>query len=128
MDRAYILSLPPPPPTNTDSDSEDDAANMGGTAKKSADTHYALLLSATTDKKAQIVTRTDGFEKRYLQRCGRCRLPIGYQLDWGQYGEKEGKREDVVYLLPGGLLSTDEMASGKDVAGIIGFAEAGIEA
>jgi hypothetical protein len=68
-----------------------------------------------------MITRTDGFEKRYLQKCGRCRVVVGYQLDWGQYGEKEGRREDAVYLLPGGLLSTEEMGSGTDMSASIRF-------
>lgn len=48
---------------------------------------------------------------------------IGYQLDWAQFGEKEGRREDVVYLLPGGLLSTDEMVQGKDMTSHIALEE-----
>ncbi|KAF2805420.1 uncharacterized protein BDZ99DRAFT_368853, partial [Mytilinidion resinicola] len=119
MDRAYILPLPPPPPTHDDSDSDIDAKPSASTAKP-PNTHYALLLSTVLNKKTQIVMRTDGFEKRYLQLCGRCRLPIGYQLDWGQYGGKEGRREDAVYLLPGGLVSTEDMARGKDMSGSIG--------
>ena len=58
-----------------------------------------------------------GFEKRYLQRCGRCNLTVGYQLDWAQFGDenagKTGRREDVVFLMPGGLVTTREMVMGK---------------
>ena len=53
---------------------------------------------------------------------------VGYQLDWGQYadvdtgtGERTGRRENVVYLLPGGLLSTEEMFEGRDMAPHIEF-------
>ncbi|OCK82041.1 hypothetical protein K432DRAFT_349754 [Lepidopterella palustris CBS 459.81] len=125
LDKAYILPLPPPPsslPPDPDSESEPSAPKI---ANKPADrnSHYALLLSTAVDRKAQIITRSDGFEKRYLQRCGRCRLVIGYQLDWAQFGEKEGRREDVVYLLPGGLLSTDEMVQGKDMTSHIALEE-----
>lgn len=70
-----------------------------------------------------MVTSDEGFEKRYLQRCGRCNLVVGYQLDWQQFGmeepmaaeagEKSGRREDVVYLLPGGFVTTSEMVLGK---------------
>jgi len=84
---------------------------------------YALLLSTTLDRNPVVIRSKDGFEKRYLQRCGRCRLVVGYQLDKSQYeGEDEvGRKEDVVYLLPGGLLDTDEMVAGKDMTGSIGF-------
>ena len=61
-----------------------------------------------------------GFEKRYLQRCGRCGVVVGYQLDGGQFegadGEGgKGRREDVVYLLPGGVMTTGEMMEGKEL-------------
>jgi hypothetical protein len=81
--------------------------------------HYGLMLSTTVDRQAEILQSDDGFEKRYLHRCGRCSLVIGYQLDWalfensGEGENKAGRREDVVYLLPGGLLSTSEMVMGK---------------
>jgi len=122
LDRAYILQLPSPPTTHNDDGSDSEGDHERSTARATS-SHYALLLATTLSKKAQIVTRTDGFEKRYLQLCGRCRLPIGYQLDWGQYGEKEGRKEDVVYLLPGGLVSTEDMARGKNMEDSIGFGE-----
>jgi hypothetical protein len=31
-------------------------------------------------------------------------------------GDRVGRRENVVYLLPGGLMSTEEMVEGKDMA------------
>jgi hypothetical protein len=129
LDRAAILPLPPPPANLDDSDSDEDAEpNTTKPATPKSNQHYALLLSTVLSKKARIVTRSDGFEKRYLQLCGRCRVPVGYQLDWAQYGEKEGRREDVVYLLPGGLVSTEDMVRGKDVVGGIGFEEVGMTA
>lgn len=59
----------------------------------------------------------------YMQRCGRCTSVVGYQLDKSQYlGEKnEGRKDDVVYILPGGLVTTDEMASGKDMNAHVSF-------
>ena len=42
---------------------------------------YTLLLSSTRDRAAKIITREDGFEKRYFWRCGRCKVVYGYQLD-----------------------------------------------
>lgn len=65
-----------------------------------------------------IIRGEEGFEKRYLQKCGRCSIIVGYQLDKSQYGEEKqlGRRDDVIYLLPGGLLTTEEMAAGKDMS------------
>lgn len=79
------------------------------------------------EKSAEIVTSDEGFEKRYMQRCGRCGLVVGYQLDWQQFAvDRTGRREDFVFLLPGGFMTTREMIAGKqaDAKG----AGAGIEA
>jgi hypothetical protein len=57
-----------------------------------------------------------GFEKRYLQKCGRCGVVVGYQLDGEQFADGgRGKREDVLYVLPGGVMTTEEMVEGKDM-------------
>lgn len=135
LDKCYILPLPPPPRTEEDIQSSDDETTESTTAqstnsgKKSSD--YALLLSTSADRKPMIIRGKDGFEKRYLQRCGRCRTAIGYQLDWAQYPSSPGggadsnesaesydagRREDVVFLLPGGIQSTEEMMDGKDMS------------
>ena len=110
-DKAHILPLPNSPRSS----------HANHTDQRSS--VYALLLSTTLDRNPVVIRSKDGFEKRYLQRCGRCRLVVGYQLDKSQYeGEDEvGRKEDVVYLLPGGLLDTDEMVAGKDMTGSIGF-------
>lgn len=139
LDKAYILPLPSPPSARSraseDSDSETEAQTSTSDGKRAisasrTNTHYALLLSAITDRKPQVIARADGFEKRYPQRCGRCRLVVGYQLDWGQYtdantetSERMGRRENIVYLLPGGLLSTEEMLEGRDMASHIEFGD-----
>lgn len=72
-----------------------------------------------------IVRREDGFEKRWLYRCGRCRVVVAYALDEVHFvgteeGEKRGagrtrgrERERVVYVLPGGLRSTGDMLASK---------------
>jgi hypothetical protein len=100
-DKAHIMPLPPAP-----------APNSSSSAKTSD--HYGLLLSTRISKAAELVTSPDGFEKRYLQRCGRCTLVVGYQLDWQQFAvDRVGRREDYVFLLPGGLVSTSEMIAGK---------------
>lgn len=91
-------------------------------AAKSAD-HYGLLISTRSDRQAEIVTSEQGFEKRYLQRCGRCNLTIGYQLDWQQFAvDRSGRREDYVFLLPGGLVKTADMIMNRTAtaAGVSG--------
>ncbi|KAK8198018.1 hypothetical protein IWZ00DRAFT_485746 [Phyllosticta capitalensis] len=123
-DRAYILPLPAPPSsssstsTDTATATTTDAEQTGDEAKSP---HYALTLSLSSDRTPLIIQRDDGLEKRYLARCGRCRVVVGYWLDWSQFassvsgaaGKTSGRREDVVYLLPGGLLNTQDMAAGK---------------
>ncbi|KAH3915692.1 hypothetical protein HBI56_146510 [Parastagonospora nodorum] len=97
FDKAHIMPLPPAP-----------------TKSSAPSDHYGLLLSTRIDKSAEIIRSDTGFEKRYLQRCGRCSLVVGYQLDWQQFSvEKSGRREDYVFLLPGGFMTTREMVLGR---------------
>ncbi|TKA56323.1 hypothetical protein B0A49_08930 [Cryomyces minteri] len=127
LDKASILPLPPPPRSSSPSDSDDEDPSFSS-QKRPRSTHYVLLLSTLLDRKPIIVRRTDGFEKRWLQRCGRCRVVIGYQLDASQYADagedeqeearRDGKREDMVYLLPGGLVSTEDMRAGRGMEGV----------
>ena len=62
-----------------------------------------------------IVRREDGFEKRSVRRCGRCRLVVGYMLVGGEgnaVGVGKGSGNGVgkvVYLLPGGLVETGDV-------------------
>lgn len=92
------MPLPPAPSSN----------------KSESNNHYGLLLSTHQERNAEMTTSDTGFEKRYLQRCGRCNLAVGYQLDWAQYGgDRTGRRDDVVYLIPGGFMTTSEMINYK---------------
>ncbi|RFU26378.1 hypothetical protein B7463_g9970, partial [Scytalidium lignicola] len=92
---------------------------------------FSMLIHMRADKKPIVIRREDGFEKRLLWRCGRCRLVVGYQIPAeggepmdvdssgkGRSGEDEEEEEErdlkVVYLLPGGLMSTDAIAK-KDI-------------
>lgn len=94
---------------------------------------YSILLGMNQDKNITIVRREDGFEKRLLWRCSRCRLVVGYDIpsrerdldrmdldDEGRKG-KESLEESytgrVIYLLPGGFMSTKVMAAGGVVDG-----------
>lgn len=75
-----------------------------------------LKTAVTTDELPVVLKLEDGFEKRYLVKCGRCGLTLGYQLDLSQFEgtkEKLGRREEVVYLLPGGLVSTEDVRAGR---------------
>jgi hypothetical protein len=112
IDKAHIMPLPPPP----------SSIPTRGAPYKPMD-HYGLMLSTQLDQNPEMIESDQGFEKRYLQRCGRCGLVVGYQLDWQQFegddGEvkevetRSGRREDVVYLLPGGFITTTDMIKGK---------------
>ncbi|PSN69452.1 hypothetical protein BS50DRAFT_457866, partial [Corynespora cassiicola Philippines] len=103
-DKAHMMSLPPPPAPSAKKNA-DTASTQGG--------HYGLLLSTKLDRAPEMMTSDNGFEKRYLQRCGRCSLAVGYQLDWQQFGgERSGRREDVIFLIPGGFVTTSEMIMG----------------
>jgi hypothetical protein len=74
-----------------------------------------VLVGCELDDADPVVLKLDdGFEKRYAARCRRCDLQIGYWLDKNQFEpEQRGRRTDVVYLLPGGLMSTEDMRQGK---------------
>ncbi|KAK6331056.1 hypothetical protein TWF718_003246 [Orbilia javanica] len=86
---------------------------------------YTLLLSSIRDRRPCIIRREDGFEKRLLWRCGRCRLIFGYQI-YDETLEELSKGDDVeshkqkkyrpnknyyVYILPGGLTAATGMGS-----------------
>ena len=79
-----------------------------------------FVSTAPATSQAPLLIRSDeGIEKRYPLRCSRCKLMLGYQLDWGQFGAMETgkagqtrKREDVVYLLDGAVMTTEDMRKG----------------
>jgi hypothetical protein len=119
LDAAIILPLPPSPPDLAQADTVD-----------LPEEGYNLLLGLIPEKKTTIVRREDGFEKRVLYRCSRCRLVIGYELqsqalgggeameiDGGEKGKgRDGYVGKVVYLLPAGSMSTGVMmGEGKRV-------------
>ena len=67
---------------------------------------YSLLLNTTLDRRAVVVRREDGFEKRWIRRCARCRTGIGYVLN-ESLGRGEGM--GVVYLLEDALVNTNKV-------------------
>ncbi|OBT97134.1 hypothetical protein VE01_04809 [Pseudogymnoascus verrucosus] len=97
----------------------------------SATIPHTTLLSMTPDRRITTIRREDGFEKRILWRCGRCRVVVGYELDPSHFeapttavgGEaEEGSSAapesgvaKVLYILPGWVQSTEHMASGKKI-------------
>lgn len=117
LDAAYILPCPRLPPPEDDDDSEDDENSASPPV-----TGYTALLSLSVPARQApvLIRRSDGFEKRWLLRCGRCKLAVAYQLDWCQYDQhgdataiRKGRREDVLYVLPGALMTTQQMKEGK---------------
>jgi hypothetical protein len=81
-----------------------------------------MLLGLAPERKLTLVRREDGFEKRILHRCTRCKLVVGYELqnqtnqdamDVDGEPSKGKGREDytgrLIYLLPSGIMSTDIM-------------------
>jgi hypothetical protein len=111
LDKAYIVTLPPlPKATNPESDAPP-AAGQGDRS----DQHYNVIHNLRLDRKPVVVRRSDGFETRYQYRCARCELVVGYQLDKAQFdaAEPAGRRQDVLYILPGALITTRDMADGK---------------
>ncbi|CZT03611.1 uncharacterized protein RCO7_07655 [Rhynchosporium graminicola] len=125
-DAALILPLPSSPPSSTNAN---DLPPHG----------HTTLLSLSADHKATLIRRDQGFEKRLLYRCGRCRLVVGYSLELPPHPppsipsnqtnmdmdndstlskstateqEYDGK---ILYILPGGVTSTAVMSSGRKI-------------
>ena len=118
LDHAHILPSPPVPERIRSSiladarRSPSPALSDDGTAKTDGVT---VLLSIMHASQPVIIRRNDGIEKRYLLQCSRCKLTVAYYLDWAQWEKagqavsRKGKREDVIFVLPGAVMSSDEM-------------------
>jgi hypothetical protein len=116
LDKAIILPLSPLAPQE------------GNAAPELTELGYTAILGMTPERRAVIVRKADGFEKRLMWRCNRCRLVIAYDLNGmhytgdghkgqGQEGDTEGDaRANVLYLLPGGIMNTEAMAAGTKIA------------
>ncbi|EME79614.1 uncharacterized protein MYCFIDRAFT_142614 [Pseudocercospora fijiensis CIRAD86] len=74
-----------------------------------------LTKAARFDSNSLILKLEDGFEKRYLIKCGRCGVAFAYRLDEILWNETDdgGVKEDVAFLLPNGLVTTKDMESGE---------------
>ncbi|KIV89568.1 hypothetical protein PV10_06958 [Exophiala mesophila] len=72
----------------------------------------SVMSNVVPDRKAVIIRREDGFEKRIMFRCSRCKLVLGYQLDESHF-ETSQPVSRPIYLLPGGLIGTEKMIKGE---------------
>ncbi|KAA8646893.1 hypothetical protein EYZ11_005987 [Aspergillus tanneri] len=123
-DSALILPLLLSPSPSLDTTQGNDGKGSTENTTETHQKHYTILLStALPERKATLVRREDGFEKRRFVRCGRCRVAVGYFLDAvhfpvqkgrineedGEDGESAEDRAKVVYLLPGALVDTESM-------------------
>ncbi|KAI9799392.1 MAG: hypothetical protein M1833_004092 [Piccolia ochrophora] len=116
LDGAYMIPLASPSSPST-------STSGAGAASAS----YNILLSVARDRKPVVVRREDGFEKRLVSRCGRCRGVVGYAIVGRAEGERDGEGDgegEVVYLLPGGWRESGDL--GRRVGeGEVGFGEGG---
>lgn len=113
LDSAYILPCPGPQLEAAEVDPHNFEDVPAGK-------DHTFVLSLSADKPSMI-RREDGFEKRWLLRCQRCKLVVGYQLDGAQSEQENeeamtGRRGDVMYVLQGALSTTAEMKSGSSAA------------
>ncbi|KAL4749123.1 hypothetical protein BDW72DRAFT_195163 [Aspergillus terricola var. indicus] len=130
--RSYEL----PPDIRT---AEASAPSSENTEQERTQKNYTILLATNSrDRKPTLIRRSDGFEKRFFLRCGRCRIPVGYFLDEVHFpvsgglkgaaagpgldntGVQEGEEgEDrAVYLLPGALMETEIMSDEEKMKAI----------
>ena len=86
-----------------------------------------------------MVRKEDGFERRLVHRCARCHVVVGYEIvgerdvvaegmvqraeaeaEAEEDGEGEGKeggyKGRILYVLPGGLRTTEAMVKGARIA------------
>jgi hypothetical protein len=110
LDTAIILPLPSSPPTFSDSEQQDLPAEG-----------YTITLGMVKASKTTVIRREDGFEKRFLWRCARCNVVVGYEMAGQDRMEvdggkgKEGYEGKVMYVLPGGITSTDVIETGRKI-------------
>lgn len=109
---------PPPPAADFNPEKtalvEDTEATKGGaggppklTNKQREKDDYTLILSLSKDRSAKIITREDGFEKRWIWRCGRCRLVTGYQLDDAHFAQGPNSSTHPNTLVTAGVMGED---------------------
>jgi hypothetical protein len=118
-DKALILPLERKNSTDGDIEAEleEEAKTTETSSRKRHVSNHTTLLLATTipDRRATLIRREDGIEKRLFLRCGRCKVVVGYYLDrvhWetgDRVGKEDEERPPAVYLLPGALVETEKL-------------------
>lgn len=74
----------------------------------------AQVVHTIEEGKAMIIRREDGFERRTLVRCERCRLVVGYKLDGDHFDDNRKEAgAQALYVLPGALVNTAGMMADK---------------
>lgn len=122
LDNATIVPLPPAPKAPKPEDDDDDDDDSAAAAEAAG---YTLLLALLRrERNPKVVTREDGFEKRVLWRCGRCKVVVAYMLDESQFQSsavKEGKRNEggFFYVLPGALTESKDLGEGQEVVELV---------
>ena len=136
---------PLPPSSPVEGEAEDGSRNGTGNGNEEGGNlpseGYTVLLGLLPDRKTTLIRRSDGFEKRILYRCSRCNLVVGYELqsasslptssatdtnmdmdiDSGKGKSKQGEGDagvydgKILYILPGGVMSTEVLASGRKI-------------
>ena len=76
----------------------------------------SAMLNSTLNKTAQVVRRPDGFEKRWLWRCNRCKIPWAYELKVEQESENDSTGR-MMCLLVDSLTSTEALKRAADESG-----------
>lgn len=113
LDKAIILASYSP--AGMEEGRGDEDGEDGGRGRQQNLGYGATMwsdLGVAVDKRPVVVRREDGFEKRRLLRCGRCRLVWGYRLEDARYDGAAEEGLDVVYVLPGAMVTTEEMKRG----------------
>jgi hypothetical protein len=118
LDNATIVPLPAPPKAAKPATSSTEEAESESDDEGDEQSGYTLLLTLTRDRAAKVIAREDGFEKRALWRCGRCKLVVGYMLDEAQYAASKGKekaaKDRFLYLLPGAVTESSELGKEQE--------------
>lgn len=89
-----------------------DNSTIGKTVDSYSKDAITLRSPSVLQSRAIVLKLEDGFETRYLLDCARCDLTLGYRLDRAQFDPQQdgsGPFEEVVYLLPDAVVSTEAM-------------------
>lgn len=126
LDEALILPLPSAPPI-TSVENEQQRESETEDIKDFPSEGYTVILGLNQEKKITVIRKEDGFEKRVLSRCARCNLIVGYEIQGDSTAmdvdneNSRGKEAEwfsgkVMYLLPGGIISTGVMEGEKKLS------------